>query len=258
MRAVSQKAMAKKARLAICPTCCTRHAAEAPKAKTSAAISAAGRVPAAIAEEHQRRQAARPADARKHIGVDHAEARRRREQRQQDRGREDQRLRIGDLRRAAEDVVVPERRLAAMQRLRTGTGSGPGNAPWRRRDRHRPREPGPAQAPPSRRRTRGAPPDTAAVRAAATRPRRGRADARTSRNSSSRSARRSHVKLDMPPSTRCGAPPPSATAALAGALTRGYAGIALPSSSGTCPAPSTPPRPPDMQAARTLPQKARA
>ena len=74
---------------------------------------AARRMPAAVAEEHQHREPAER-EQRQHRHVERMEARVRREQRQQHHRREDQRLRIGDLRDAAEHVGRPERRLALM------------------------------------------------------------------------------------------------------------------------------------------------
>ena len=77
---------------------------------------AAGRVPAAIAEEHQHRDAAEREHA-KHRHIEGMKARMRRQQREQDDRRKDQRLRIGDLRHAAEDIRRPERRLARWMRV---------------------------------------------------------------------------------------------------------------------------------------------
>ena len=90
-------------------------------------------VPALVAEpQHQGRAAEE--HHRQHGGVDGPRAGRRVDERQhQERRREDHRLRVGDLRVAAEDEGRPERRLARRRGSGRETGSAAGNAPWRPR-----------------------------------------------------------------------------------------------------------------------------
>ena len=77
---------------------------------------AAGRMPAAVAEEHQHGKR-RQTEIGENHAVELAEAGNRLKISEQKRRREDQRLRIGDLRRPGEDIMRPERRLAGMQRI---------------------------------------------------------------------------------------------------------------------------------------------
>jgi hypothetical protein len=105
---------------------------------------AAGRMPAAIAKEHQHREP-RAGEQRQHGDIERMEARMRRQQREQNHRREDQRLRIGDLRHAAEHVRRPERRLALMDRVGEELQLGLEQRLGVIGNRHGPREPGPAQ-----------------------------------------------------------------------------------------------------------------
>ncbi len=90
----------------------------------------AGGAPAAIAEIKH------PADAAQgqHQEADRVgllEGRLANERRQQQKGRrEDQRLRIGDLRHAGKDIRRPEGRLAVMQGMGEERRVAAGNAPW--------------------------------------------------------------------------------------------------------------------------------
>ena len=106
----------------------------------------AGRVPSAVFEEDERRE---PAE-REHDEDDCIRGDKRRigvQGRQQEkRRREYQRLRVGDLRRAREDIWIPERALSGMQgmgeKLKLGIEMRLGVP----RDRHAAAEPGERQA----------------------------------------------------------------------------------------------------------------
>ena len=106
--------MAKKARLSICEMCWMRQAADEPKAKAMAATAApAGCQP----RSWQNLRIGEPAE-REHgenVDVELAEARDPLEIGEDDGRREDQRLRVGDLRHADEAAGIPERRLARVQ-----------------------------------------------------------------------------------------------------------------------------------------------
>ena len=107
----------------------------------------ARRMPAAVAEVHQHRDAGER-EQHQHCDVERVKARMRREQRQQRERREDQRLRIGDLRNAAEHVGRPERRLALMDRVGEELQLGLEQRLGVIRNGHRPGEPGPGQREP--------------------------------------------------------------------------------------------------------------
>ena len=75
------------------------------------------RMPAAILEDHEHGDGHDP-EEQETIQVQFAETRRGVEIRQQESGRKDQRLRVGDLRRAGKDVVCPEWGFARVQSVR--------------------------------------------------------------------------------------------------------------------------------------------
>ena len=105
----------------------------------------AGRMPAAIAKEQDDADAAEEQVSERHA-VERDPARRRVEQRQQEiKRREDQRLRVGDLRPAREHVGRPERRLSGRQRARQEIDLRSELRLPVPRDRDRARQPGPCR-----------------------------------------------------------------------------------------------------------------
>ena len=79
--------------------------------------SGARRVPALILEQHQNRKRCK-AKKQEAIKIELPETRLRHEISQKERGREDQRLRIGNLRRARKDIMSPEGGLASVKGIR--------------------------------------------------------------------------------------------------------------------------------------------
>ena len=102
----------------IWPVCWMRQLAEPPIGESQRCQQRAAGMPAAIAEIGHQRETAH-GEHRKDERVLEPEGGLRRERgRDEKEGREDQRLRIGDLRHAGEDIGRPEGRVSAMQRMR--------------------------------------------------------------------------------------------------------------------------------------------